>query len=51
MMYGIEMTNPRGEKFIVGKYRTRFWANYNIADMQENACDGFTFRIVEVNDD
>lgn len=50
-MYGIEMTNPRGEKFIVGKYRTLFWANYNLADMQENACDGFQFRIVKVNDD
>ena len=50
VMYAIEVENPRGEKFVEGRFRTRFCANYNLADRIENACDGFRFRIVKVDD-
>ena len=49
--YAIEVEHFRGEKFLEGrKYRTRFWANIELADRMENACDGFKFRIVEIEE-
>lgn len=49
--YAIEVENPRGEKFLEGrKHRTRFSANFDLADRMENACDGFRFRIVEIEE-
>lgn len=31
-------------------FRTRFMANIELADRMENACDGFKFRIVEIEE-
>ena len=47
--FAIEVENPLGEKFLERrKFRTRFMANIELADRMENACDGFKFRIVEI---
>ena len=47
----IEVENFRGEKFLEGrKFRTRFFANMELADRMENACDGFKFRIMEIEE-
>ena len=49
--YAIEVENPLGEKFLERTmFRTRFTANIELADRMENACDGFKFRIVEIEE-
>lgn len=49
--YAIEVENFRGEKFLEGrKYRTRLSANIELADRMENACGGFKFRVVEIEE-
>ena len=49
--YAIEVENPKGEKFLEGrKYRTRFYANFDLADRMENHDDGFKFRVVEIEE-
>ena len=49
--YAIEVENPLGKKFLERtKFRTRFTANIELADRMENACDGFKFRIVEIEE-
>ena len=49
--YAIEVENPLGQKFLeMKKFRTRFMANIELADRMENACDGFKFRIVEIEE-
>lgn len=48
--YAIETENFRGEKFLEGRYRTRFHANVELADRMENACGGFKFRVVEIDE-
>lgn len=49
--YAIEVENFRGERFLEGrKHKTRFFANLELADRMENACGGFKFRIVEIEE-
>ena len=49
--YAIEVENPLGKKFLERtKFKTRFMANIELADRMENACYGFKFRIVEIEE-
>ena len=49
--FAIEVENPLGMKFLERrKFKTRFMANIELADRMENACDGFKFRIVEIEE-
>lgn len=50
--YAIEVENPRGERFIERqKFRTRFMANIELADMMENSCDAGRIFIAEKDAD